>query len=125
MQEVFLKAFDKIHTLRDPGSAKSWLLQIARRSCIDRYRKAVPTRQIPDNLSAPQDNDNSSSRIERLHRAISELPETFREPIMLYYINGRSCTSVAQSLGISESAIRSRLSRARLQLHDLLAEDSK
>ena len=125
MQEVFLKALDKFHTLRDPSSIRSWLLQIARRTCIDRYRKtSVPTQTIHENIPAHPDDDNSR-KIEQLHKAISELPETFREPIMLYYINGRSCTSVAESLGISESAVRSRLSRARLQLHEILAEDSK
>lgn len=124
MQEVFLKAFSKFHTLREPGNARAWLLQIARRSCIDHYRRRTPDRQIPEGTPAPPQ-QTGDDRVKHLHRAISELPETFREPITLYYINGRNCSSVAKTLGVSESAVRSRLSRARLKLHEILAEDSK
>jgi len=124
MQEVFLKAFSKFHTLREPGNARAWLLQIARRSCIDHYRRRTPEQPIPEGTPAPPQ-QSGEDRVAHLHRAISELPETFREPITLYYINGRNCSSVAKTLGITESAVRSRLSRARLKLHEILAEDSK
>lgn len=124
MQEVFVKALRKFHTLRNRRSARAWLMQIARRTCIDYYRRSVPEEQLPDSIAAPAQSDDPK-RTERLYRAISQLPETFREPIMLYYINGRSSATVARNLGISESAVRSRLSRARLRLHELLAEDSK
>jgi len=125
MQEVFLKAISKLGTLRDPRLARAWLLQIARRTCIDRYRRASHT---PVSVELPQDvadpRPNADDRIERLHSAIGRLPEIYREPILLYYMNGHSCTSVAKSLGLTETAVRSRLARARLQLHEMLSEDS-
>jgi RNA polymerase sigma-70 factor (ECF subfamily) len=121
MQEVFLKAVSKLNTLRDPGKVRGWLLQIARRTCIDHYRRRVRSQQIPDDIPAPE--DDTENRIARLHRAISQLPESFREPISLYYLNGHNCASVARTLGISETAVRSRLARARLRLHEILTED--
>jgi len=120
MQEVFLKAVTKLDTLRDPGRARPWLLQIARRMCIDYYRNRSPVRAIPDDVLAPQKQVNEN--IERLYEAISKLPDGYREPITLYYLNGHNCASVAETLGISEDAVRSRLVRARLRLHEILSE---
>ena len=88
MQDVFVKAIAKLDTLRDHSRVRAWLLQIARRTCIDHY-----------------------------------LPDNYRETIALYYLDGRSCAGVAQSLNISEAAVRQRLVRARLMLHDILVKE--
>ena len=121
MQNVFLKAFMKFDTLRDKSCVRPWLLKIARRMCIDFHRKRPFTQTLPDDVPAPADSSNKPIR--RLHTAISKLPDGYREPIILYYMNGRKCASVAKNLGISEDAVRSRLVRARLRLHDMLLED--
>ena len=121
MQDVFLKAFTKLNTLKDPTRVRSWLLQITRRMCIDYHRESQPTHPMPDDIPAPT--DSRTEQIARLHKAISQLPESYREPITLYYLDGRKCASVAKCLGISEDAVRSRLVRARLRLHELLMED--
>ncbi|MHC4623817.1 MAG: RNA polymerase sigma factor [Planctomycetota bacterium] len=122
MQEVFLKAFTKLKTLRDETRARSWLLQIARRMCADYYRQRSSSRPVPDDLAARS--DSSGDDITRLHEAISRLPDGYREPITLYYLDGRNCASVAAALGISKDAVRSRLVRARLRLHEILSEES-
>jgi len=123
MQEVFLKTFSGLSMLRDPDRARGWLLQIARRTCIDYLRRKTATQPIPEDLPAPQ--KETEDRISSLHRAISKLPEAFREPIILFYLNGHSSASVARTLGISETAARSRLARARLRLHEILSEDKR
>ena len=122
MQEVFIKAFAKFHTLRDVGQARSWLLQIARRMCIDYHRKRPVAQAIPEDMPAPS--RPRDKQIERLYEAISKLPDGYREPITLYYLNGRNCPGVARNLGISEVAVRSRLVRARFRLHEILSEDT-
>ncbi len=121
MQEVFLKAFKKIHTLRDVERARPWLLQIARRMCIDYHRKHPAAQAMPENLSASS--GTGAEQTERLYEAISKLPDGYREPITLYYLDGRNCADVAKTLGLSEDAVRSRLVRARLRLHEILSED--
>jgi len=123
MQEVFLKAITNLNTVRDPGRVRTWLLQIARRMCIDYYHKRSPTQPIPNDVPVPS--GHSDEHIERLYEAISKLPDGYREPITLYYLNGHNCTSVARTLGISEDAVRSRLVRARLRLHEILSENTK
>jgi len=123
MQEVFLKAVTKLNTLRDHTRARQWLLQIARRMCIDYHHKRPANQPIPDDM--PAESKHSDEHIERLYEAISKLPDGYREPITLYYMNGQNCASVARTLGISEDAVRSRLVRARFRLHQILSEAMK
>lgn len=120
MQEVFLKAVRKFNSLKNHSKAKSWVLTIARRKCIDHYRKSVSTQAIPDDIPVKKDCQNES--VVRLHNAIGKLPEGYREPITLYYLDGKNCANVAKFMGISEEAVRSRLVRARFRLHELLSE---
>jgi RNA polymerase sigma factor (sigma-70 family) len=122
MQDVFVRALAKLDSLQNPRSARAWLLQIARRMCVDRSRRRAPSRPLPAELAAPagQSRDEQS---ERVQAAIRRLSEAQREIIALYYFDRRSCRSVAASLGISEAAVRQRLVRARLTLHELLTED--
>jgi RNA polymerase sigma-70 factor (ECF subfamily) len=123
MQDIFLKAFTKLKNLRDHAHARPWLLKIAKRTCIDYYRKRRHCYSITEAEDLPARPDYGNEHIMRIHAAISKLPEGYREAITLYYLDGRNCVGVAQSLGISEAAVRRRLVRARLMLHDLLLED--
>ncbi len=122
MQDVFIKAISKLDTLKDTSRARAWLMQIVRRKCIDYHRnQPARTEQISENIESLVDEKNK--RIENLHKAITQLPEEYREPITLYYLNGQNCPSVAKALEISEQAVRTRLVRARLKLHEILSED--
>lgn len=123
MQDVFLKAFTRIGTLRDHTRARQWLLKIARRMCIDHHRKRRPGSSIAQVDAVPAPVDRDGEHTERVHAAVSKLPDGYRETISLYYLDGRDCAGVARSLGISNAAVRRRLVRARLMLHEILAED--
>jgi RNA polymerase sigma-70 factor (ECF subfamily) len=123
MQDVFLKAFTRIGTLRDHTRARQWLLKIARRMCIDHYRKRRTRRPIAEAEAVPARVDFGNEHITRVHAAVSKLPDGYRDVISLYYLDGRDCAGVARSLGISNVAVRRRLTRARLMLHELLVED--
>ena len=121
MQDVFIKAISKLDTLRDTNRTRAWLMQIARRKCIDYHRSRPEAMPISEDIEAPV--SEKEKQIRRLHDAISKLPDGYREPITLYYLSGQNCPSVAKALGISEDAVRSRLVRARLKLHEILSED--
>ena len=119
MQDVFITALRKFNTLRKPDRVRSWLLQIARRKCIDYYRKRR-TSQIPDDIPTPSNEDNEI--INRVHTAVAKLPQKYRETVLLYYLDGQKCAAVAQNLQISEAAVRRRLFRARLMLKEIFLE---
>lgn len=120
-QEVLIKAWDKLDTLRDQDRARAWLVQTARRMCVDYYRRQPPPKPLPEELSART--DPVDPRIESLHAALSQLSGDYREPITLYYLDGKNSQQVAAALGISESTVRQRLHRARLKLHEILTRD--
>jgi RNA polymerase sigma-70 factor, ECF subfamily len=121
VQAVFAKAVAKIPTLRQPSRARAWLLQVARRTCVDFHRRRRQAEPLLEEPSAPPPMANGAC--ERLHEAIQKLPLNYREVIVLYYLDSRSCSNVAASLGLAEPAVRQRLVRARAMLHDLLQED--
>ncbi len=123
MQDVFLKAFTRIDTLRDHTRARQWLLKIARRKCIDHFRKHRTNRPISETDAIQDRPEYTEERNRRVHEAVSKLPDGYRETITLYYLDGHDCAGVAHSLGISNEAVRRRLTRARLMLHEMLAED--
>jgi RNA polymerase sigma-70 factor, ECF subfamily len=121
MQAVFLKAVAKSSAVREPGRARAWLLQVARRACIDFHRRRRDVERLMLEPSVPTTGSNALSA--RLHEAIQKLPENYREAIVLYYLDTRDCSDVAAALGASEPAIRQRLVRARAMLHAILAEE--
>lgn len=123
VQETLLKATTSIQNLRDPGAVRSWLLQIARRLSINHYNRKKSAEVLPEDVAAPSlvvDPD-----IERLQIALLKIPPDYRETISLFYLDGRSCAGVAEALGISEAAVRVRLTRGRYMLHELLKENEE
>lgn len=121
MQAVFLKALVKASTVREPARIRAWLLQVARRMCVDFHRRRPPTEMLLEEPAAPHSSGNVLS--EHLHTAIQKLPLNYRETIVLYYLDGRDCSSVAATLDTTETAVRQRLVRARAMLHGLLQGD--
>ena len=120
-QEVFLKAYQKLRTLRRGDNFHAWLYAITSNLCKNflRSQSRQPDRELIAN-QAPKNNADSSmaayhkaSLYEPLYDALEELPEIHRQVLTLYYLGGMSSLEIAQFLGMSESTINMRLSRAR------------
>jgi RNA polymerase sigma-70 factor, ECF subfamily len=123
MQETYLKAIGKLDTVRDARGVRSWLLQIARNMATERFRRRRPTQTLSDGHPAPAPVEGPA--FEPLRAAMARLPDTYRETIALYYLDGRSCASVAAAQGIGEQTVRQRLLRGRWLLHELLKGDDQ
>jgi len=131
VQEVFIRAYQKLNTLREPGNFAGWLYVITANCCRmhlrGRYRKTART--IPlDQVSEKQWNSISLRRHideerRRLVRdALAELPEGDRTVITLHYMGGMSCKEIARFMGTSVGAIKDRLYRARKKLKKEMIE---
>lgn len=135
-QETFLRVLrygSKIDAVHDP---KTWLARIAWRVAIDRGRKR--TRVKETSLDSAQGAPVELASTERatdellhgtqiaaaLEKLIEALPRKLREPLILSTIEEMSPTEVAATLGISESAVRSRVFRARRMLKERLAQQT-
>src|SRR5512136_554404 len=73
MQAVFLKAIRKISSLREPARGRAWLLQAARRECVDLHRRRKRLEPLLDEPPTPAAGANAVC--ERLHEAIHKLPQ--------------------------------------------------
>ena len=123
-QEVFLKAFRKLRTLKRWDKFLSWLYAITSNLCKDFLRSKasrpdeeyVADQEIErlDNISI--DSHHEDQIHQTLREALSELPEIHRQVLSLHYLGGLSCKEIAQFLGVSPHAIAMRLNRARAKL---------
>jgi RNA polymerase sigma factor (sigma-70 family) len=131
-QETFLAAWKGLGELREPGKLRSWLAGIARnraRSALrSRGRDALGPAETLDALpepAAPQPSPLEAvlSREEEtlVRRALAALPESYREPLVLFYREQQSVAAVAEALELSEEAVKQRLSRGRELLKDHVA----
>jgi RNA polymerase sigma factor (sigma-70 family) len=127
-QETFLTAWKKLPELREPEKLASWLYGIARRVAL---RWLETQQRNPLRQAAELDADTMTDRQvqieaeERRHReqsleliwtTVKELPETLREPLLLYHRYSKSVADIAVLLSLTEEAVRQRLSRGRKML---------
>lgn len=126
-QETFLSAWKGLAELREPAKLRSWLAGIARnlaRSALRaRGRGALGAAEplgAHDEPRAPQPSPLEAvlSREDEMlvARALAALPETYREPLVLFYREQRSVGAVAEALELSEDAVKQRLARGREML---------
>ncbi len=121
-QEALITLYRKIGTLRATAALASWVFQIVRNECIRRTRFALrePIAAVVDERSA-EDAALARIEIERIVSSIAELPSEQRAVLILRDVRGLSGAATAQALGLSRAAMKSRLHRARKQLHAQLS----
>jgi RNA polymerase sigma-70 factor (ECF subfamily) len=133
-QEAFARAYVRFRELREPARFRGWIVRVAWRLAIDRWRadrrrqareqvagEAVASGATAEQLAAER------QRSARLWQAIDELPEKLRLVIVLSAVQGHDVLEVARLLGIPEGTVKSRLFLARKALAErltCLANDS-
>lgn len=126
-QDVFLKAFQTLDTLKEPGSFPAWLRSIARNRATDylrrRQREAEQRRAEGESEPAATPDPGREELLALLRQQITQLEESYREVILLYYFSGQNLPQVARSLSISPNAAKKRLHRARQTLGDRLTAE--
>jgi RNA polymerase sigma-70 factor, ECF subfamily len=122
VQETFLRAWRSLDALKDDTTVKSWLLTIARREHARLFeRKRLPTVNI-DELAAAEagclaaTHDRDPDEVQDVRRAIFELDEEHREPLVLQVLMGYSTEEIAALMQLNEGAVSTRLFRARNRL---------
>jgi RNA polymerase sigma factor (sigma-70 family) len=129
-QETFLAAWKSLSGLREPEKLPAWLCQIARHRMLDQHRdnarqnarlaRAV-TQYDPDAAPRPDEEAISAEEREVLWRSLVQIPEPYRETLVLYYRQNQSTPEVAAALEISEETVRQRLVRGRQMLREQVA----
>lgn len=121
VQETFMRAWKAFDKLNDESAAKSWLFTILRRENARRFEKpdadlASLDSMDVDQLSSYVCNDNNSTEVFVLRRALDALPQEYKEPLILQVLGGYSCDEIADIMGIKSGAVMTRVFRARQKL---------
>lgn len=137
-QEAFLKAFHHLSEFRGESKFGSWLVRIALNEAKMRIRKMrgdlfesvdhvieveeeYPPRALVDWRAIPSENLERKEIRELIESAIEKLPEKYRVVLMLRDIQDLDVAATAQLLGVNEAVVKTRLSRARFRMRELLA----
>ena len=129
-QDTFLKAYQKLATLKEPQSFVSWLYVIATRRCIAWLRKKRLWMQSLETTSSVQfekatysgyvvaENERTAIAAQRevVKKLLAKLQESERTVMILHYFGEMTCEEISRFLGVSVGAVKSRLSRARDRL---------
>lgn len=118
-QNVFLKLMRQPNI--DPGKEKSWLMQVTANECRSLLRSHWWRTTVPmeENLSV------SGPEINGIYEAVMQLKPKYRVVVYLHYFENLSTAEIAGLLKISQSAVTTRLSRARRELKTLIEEESQ
>ncbi|HSO93661.1 MAG TPA: sigma-70 family RNA polymerase sigma factor [Candidatus Dormibacteraeota bacterium] len=130
-QEAFLRAWEKIRTLRE-APFKSWLFQIAVNLCYDHFRRGRRYGVMPDEeqggkivglgvaMPDPQERAEANERSRVVRDSIEALDHDMRAALVLRDINGLSYDEIAGVLGVPLGTVKSRIARARAQVQEYL-----
>lgn len=119
ISETIVKAFSKIHTLKQDNYAKTWLIRILINECYSILRQKKKLVSLEDyTLKEPASQEKED--YSELYEAISRLPEKIPTCVTLYYMEEFSVKEIAVIMDITESAVKNRLARARAKLKEEL-----
>ena len=137
-QETFIKAYRALSSFRGDSKFSSWLYRIASNVCLDflRSRSRHPqvslstvdeddraTFELPDMRQNPEEQLMKKLGMEAVRRGLEQLPEQQRQMLVLRELGGLSYAELAQTLGLEEGTVKSRIFRARKRLCALLLCD--
>ena len=131
-QETFISAWKDLAQLKDLNKFQSWLGGIARNVIKNSFRsqqhdfisKASSIDQLKEthtNDSGPVERVITKEQQHVVRKALQQIPEQYREPLVLFYRQEKSVKKVAEQLSLSEEAVKQRLSRGRKLLKERFA----
>ena len=123
LQETFIRIHSKIDSLRDEAKVQSWVFQIARNIINDHYRKNNPisVEEVPETIDTePESDEAMTETIRDMVLFMEDLPEQDCQALCQVELAGVSIKDYAEQAGISYTAAKSRVARARYKLSDLL-----
>ncbi|TRX57389.1 sigma-70 family RNA polymerase sigma factor [Thalassomonas sp. M1454] len=128
VQETFLRAWRALDSLKDEKAAKSWLITILRRENARRFeRKQFEMSEYDEPAIVDHISSTTEQQLEDhwLRAKIAQLPEEYREPLVLQVLGGFSGEEIAAQLNLNKNTVMTRLFRARNQLRDAVEKDNE
>ncbi|MBS4958545.1 MAG: sigma-70 family RNA polymerase sigma factor [Clostridium sp.] len=123
IQNTIIKAYEKINTLKKNEFFRTWLVRILINECNEIIRRNK--RVVSINESNHEERYNDCYENIDLTKAINSLSEELRVTTVLFYFEDMSIKDIASILNIPNGTVRSRLSRARKILREVIGEDAE
>lgn len=127
-QEAFWTAWRERASLQEPDKLRAWLCGIGRnvarnvRRRTERNAGGGDVDRLADPEPTPPEAAVSREEQSLVWDSLEQIPETYREPLVLFYREDHSVADVARALDLSEDAVKQRLSRGRAMLREQVAE---
>jgi RNA polymerase sigma factor, sigma-70 family len=132
MQQAYLNAFSHLGQFAERAQFSTWLIRIAVNEAIARLRKRqnaawtwsggdeMAALRVESSVPDPETQASTAQMREAVESELAALPATYRTVLVLRDVEGMSTAEAAECLGVSEDAVKTRLSRARGALRDAL-----
>jgi len=119
VQDVFLVALRKIDALRDANAFGPWLAMITRNRAMDFHRRSRDTTELTDDIAT---NDAAAPEAEATEvlNLIRQLPEAYREPLILRFVEGMTGPEIAERTGLAPASVRVNIHRGMKLLRERL-----
>jgi len=125
VHDTFVKALRGADGLRDDKALEAWLFRIMTNCWRDQLRRATPTDELIDSdlidERGPESRTAEQQLVRTVRRAVANLPDGYRQALILVDLEGFSYVETASILDIPVGTVMSRLSRARDRLRRMLA----
>jgi RNA polymerase sigma-70 factor, ECF subfamily len=122
MQDVFLTAMQRLASLREAHAFGAWVAMIARNRAVDFHRSRKRMDELPEDLARA---DDGRAEAEQVLEVIRELPEAYRETLVLRLVEGMSGPEIAERVGLTADSVRVNLHRGMKQLREKLGLEQK
>ena len=123
VQDTFLKAWEAVRDLKQPEAFRGWLLTIARRLAWRQAEVAGRTEVLPVVPDRPQPvaADDPEETREEVQKALARLPERYRVPVTLHFLNGLEYEAIGKATGLANGSLRGLVARGVAKLRAELA----
>jgi RNA polymerase sigma-70 factor (ECF subfamily) len=118
VQDIFLLALKKLHTLRDKSAFGPWIAMIARNRAMDFHRRSHQTSEVTEELRGT---DSPGSRAAEMLEIVRSLPDAYRETLVLRLVEGLTGPEIATRTGLTPASVRVNLHRGMKLLREKLS----
>ena len=119
LQDTLVRYLQKAPRFESEEHQKAWLIRVAVNICRDMLRKRRYHQEELENIPVPQADEQQQSALD----ALLTLPEQFRIPMTLHYVEGCSVAELAKLLSLTQSAVKMRLSKGRTLLREAIGKE--
>lgn len=128
LQNAFIDVFTKLDTFQFQSSIGAWIKRIVLNNCINHLKRSrMHFEELDDKFASTREEEQKEEEqhqlnltVERINRALFELPDGYRVVFSLYLLEGYDHKEIADILNISEATSKSQFSRAKTKLKDIL-----